>query len=92
MGVALVWFQQAKVELYSKKEVAAGRVITTRDPNGPMPLARGHIFSLWRESAPTRMLHLKDEVSWSWESAVGVYFKHLYKIGGLTHYTYYEMY
>ena len=43
MGVTPVWFQQAGVELYSKKEVAEGRVITTRDPNGPMPLAKGHV-------------------------------------------------
>ena len=26
VGVALVWFQQAGIELYSKREVAAGRV------------------------------------------------------------------
>ena len=60
VGVTPVWFQQAGVESFNKRDVAAGRVITTRDPNGPMPLARGHVFSSWRESEPARMLHLSN--------------------------------
>ena len=82
VGVTPVWFQQAGVESYSKREVAAGRVITTRGPNGPMPLARGHVFSSWRESEPTRMLQLSDEVILKMRVSCLNYFKHLYKIGG----------
>ena len=46
VGVTPVWFQQASVESYSKREVAVGRVITTRDPNGPMDTYLAHGESL----------------------------------------------
>ena len=92
VGVTPVWFQQAGVESYSKREVAAGRVITTRDPNGPMPLARGHVFSSWRESEPTRMLAPEGRSEIEDGSQLFELLQHLYKIGGPIHYTYYDMY
>ena len=55
--VAPVWFQQAGVEHFSKKDVLAGRVVHTKDPNGLLPLAKGPVFSSWREKEPSRMLH-----------------------------------
>ena len=32
----------------------AGRVVPARDPNGILPLAKGHIFSSWRETEKRR--------------------------------------
>ena len=92
VGVAPVWFQQAGVESFNKRDVMAGRVITTRDPNGLMPLARGHIFSSWRKTEPGKMLHLSDEVRLKMGVSCLNYFKYLYKIGGPTHYAYYDLY
>ena len=57
-----------------------------------MPLARGHVFSSWRESEPARMLHLSDKVRLKMGVSCLNYFKYLYKIGGLTHYAYYDLY
>ena len=41
VGVAPVWFQQAGVEHFSRKDVLAGRVIPTRDPQRPSATSQG---------------------------------------------------
>ena len=92
VGVAPVWFQQAGVDSFNKRDVMAGRVIPARDPNGLMPLARGHIFSSWRETEPDKMMHLSDEVRLKMCVSCLNYFKYPYKIGGPTHYAYYDLY
>ena len=56
-----------------------------------MPLARGHVFSSWRESEPARMLHLSDKVRLKMGVSCLNYFKFLYKIRGPTQ-AYYDLY
>ena len=61
-------------------------------PNGLLPLAKGHVFSSWREKEPIKMLHLSDVVRLKMGVSYLNYFKFLYKIGGPTQYAYYDLY